>query len=45
MTGEQQAMDWGQMSPGDFGQTERPVQQALFAEPDACGTPDLFDQE
>lgn len=35
--------DWTAMRPEDFDTRTRPVQGALFAEPDPCGTPGLFD--
>ena len=35
---------WQDMTPADFTADPAPaVQLALFAEPDRCGTPDLFD--
>jgi hypothetical protein len=37
---------WQAMTPADFDTNQPPaVQLALFAEPDTCGTPDLFDAE
>lgn len=36
-------LDWTQMTMLEFDTAARPVQEALFAAPDACGTPDLFD--
>lgn len=33
---------WTDMTPGQFDTDAKPVQGALFAEPDRCGTPDLF---
>ena len=35
--------DWTQMAMLEFDTQAKPVQEALFAAPDACGTPDLFD--
>ncbi len=35
--------DWTQMSAFDFDAAAKPVQEALFAAPDAAGTMDLFD--
>lgn len=35
--------DWTQMQPELFDVDAKPVQEALFAAPDKCGTPDLFD--
>jgi hypothetical protein len=34
---------WQAMSAADFGEETRPVQGALFQEPDPVGTLDLFD--
>jgi hypothetical protein len=31
------------MGQGQFDTSAAPVQGALFAEPDRCGTPDMFD--
>jgi hypothetical protein len=35
--------DWTAMQPEQFDTQAPLVQGALFAEPDKCGTPDLFD--
>lgn len=35
-------MDWTEMQPEMFDTDAQPVQEALFAAPDKCGTPDLF---
>ena len=34
---------WLDMQPETFDADAKPVQGALFPEPDKCGTPDLFD--
>lgn len=39
--GEQ--LSWPAMTAADFGAAPRPVQGALFQEPDEYGTLDLFD--
>lgn len=36
-------MLWTDTTPAMFDTDAKPVQEALFAAPDACGTPDLFD--
>ena len=36
-------MDWTTMGPETFDTDAAPLQLSLFAEPDACGTPDMFD--
>lgn len=38
-------LDWTAMQPERFNTDAKLVQFALFAEPDKCGTPDLFDGE
>ena len=38
-------LDWTAMEPERFDTDVKPVQYALFAAPDRCGTPDLFDSE
>lgn len=40
--GDQPAEDWLAMAPGLFDTAAPPVQLALFPEPDAMGTPDMF---
>jgi len=35
--------NWDTMTPAMFDTDAKPVQGALFAAPDQCGTPDLFD--
>ena len=40
---EPTGLDWTAMQPEHFDTDAKPVQCALFAEPDRCGTPDLFD--
>lgn len=40
---DQPVMPWLDMTAADFGQETDPVQDALFPEPDPCGTLDLFD--
>jgi hypothetical protein len=42
---EPAGLDWAAMQPEQFDTEARLVQCALFAEPDRCGTPDLFDGE
>jgi hypothetical protein len=37
--------DWNQMTMADFDAAAKPVQEALFAAPDALGTMDLFDSQ
>lgn len=36
---------WSDMTPGQFDAKAKPVQAALFAEPDRCGTPDMFSDQ
>lgn len=35
--------NWTEMQPDLFDVDAKPVQEALFAAPDQCGTMDLFD--
>ena len=37
--------DWLTMTPDVFDTAAKPVQGAMFAKPDPCGTPDLFGDE
>lgn len=37
-------MDWNTMTPKQFDTEAKDVQEALFAAPDKCGTPDMFDE-
>lgn len=37
--------DWRTATPAMFDTDAKPVQEALFAAPDAYGTPDLFDAD
>ena len=45
MTEQTAAPLWADMQPEQFDTSAKPVQCALFAEPDKYGTPDLFDGE
>lgn len=36
-------MNWTDTTPIMFDADAKPVQEALFAAPDKCGTPDMFD--
>lgn len=40
---QDQQLSWVDMAGTDFDENRRPVQGALFQEPDAFGTLDLFD--